>query len=43
MPATDAEAHLDDLIANAKRLLGADYEYIHAHALNEQLAIAATT
>jgi arginyl-tRNA synthetase len=37
-PATDAEAHLDGLIANAKRLLGGDYEYIHAHALNEQLA-----
>jgi len=36
--ATDAEAHLDGLIANAKRLLGGDYEYIHGHALNEQLA-----
>jgi len=34
---TDAEAHLDALIANAKSLLGGDYEYIHAHALNEQL------
>ena len=36
--AADAEAHLDGLIANAKRLLGGDYEYIHGHALNEQLA-----
>lgn len=34
---TDAEGHLDALIANAKALLGADYDYIHAHALNEQL------
>jgi arginyl-tRNA synthetase len=34
----DAEGHLDALIANAKTLLGSDYEYIHAHALNEQLA-----
>lgn len=34
----DAEAHLDALIANAKKLLGGDYEYIHGHALNEQLA-----
>ncbi|MFN7086470.1 MAG: arginine--tRNA ligase [Burkholderiales bacterium] len=34
----DAEAHLDGLIANAKQLLGEDYEYIHGHALNEQLA-----
>jgi arginyl-tRNA synthetase len=34
----DAEGHLDALIANAKTLLGGDYEYIHAHALNEQLA-----
>lgn len=36
--AVDAEAHLDGLIANAKRLLGGDYEYVHGHALNEQLA-----
>ncbi|MDP2240269.1 MAG: arginine--tRNA ligase [Burkholderiales bacterium] len=36
--AADAEAHLDALIANAKKLLGGDYEYIHGHALNEQLA-----
>jgi len=34
----DAETHLDQLIANAKALLGGDYDYIHAHALNEQLA-----
>jgi arginyl-tRNA synthetase len=32
------EAHLDGLIARAKELLGGDYEYIHQHALNEQLA-----
>jgi arginyl-tRNA synthetase len=36
-PEADAEGHLDALIANAKTLLGGDYEYIHAHALNEQL------
>ncbi len=36
--AADAEAHLDALIANAKTLLGGDYEYVHSHALNEQLA-----
>jgi len=36
--ATDAEVHLDSLIANAKRLLGADYEALHAHALNDQLS-----
>jgi arginyl-tRNA synthetase len=34
---TDAEAHLDALIDNAKRLLGADYGYIHDFALTEQL------
>jgi len=34
---SDAEAHLDDLIANARRLLGADYAYIHSYALAEQL------
>ena len=31
------DAHLDALIANAKRLLGEDYAYIHNHALTEQL------
>jgi arginyl-tRNA synthetase len=31
------EAHLDHLIACAKRLLGDDYAYIHSTALNEQL------
>jgi arginyl-tRNA synthetase len=34
----EAEAHLDFLIARARALLGADYESIHAFALNEQLA-----
>lgn len=34
---TDAEGHLDGLIANARKLLGADYAYIHGHALEEQL------
>lgn len=33
----DAEAHLDGLIANAKKLLGQDYGYIHDFALTEQL------
>lgn len=33
----DPEQHLDDLITNAKRLLGADYEYVHRHALEQQL------
>jgi arginyl-tRNA synthetase len=33
----DAEAHLDALIANAKKTLGADYAYVHDYALNEQL------
>ncbi len=33
----DGDAHLDALIANAKRLLGEDYAYIHNHALTEQL------
>ncbi|MCU0972828.1 MAG: arginine--tRNA ligase, partial [Burkholderiales bacterium] len=32
------ELHLDALIANAKALLGEDWPYVHAHALNEQLA-----
>jgi arginyl-tRNA synthetase len=34
---TDPESHLDGLIANAKKLLGQDYRYIHDYALNEQL------
>ena len=33
----DAEARLDQLIANAKHLLGADYKTIHQHALTTQL------
>jgi arginyl-tRNA synthetase len=33
----DGDAHLDALIAAAKRLLGDDYAYIHNHALTEQL------
>ena len=32
------EAHLDGLIANAKKLLGGDYQYIHKFVLTEQLA-----
>lgn len=35
--ASDPERHLDDLIANAKQLLDADYERVHSHALNTQL------
>ena len=35
--AEQPDAHLDSLIANAKRLLGEDYPYIHNHALTEQL------
>ena len=31
------EQHLDVLIANAKRLLGEDYHFVHGFALNEQL------
>ena len=31
------ETHLDTLIANAKRLLGDDFAYIHQHALTEQV------
>ena len=31
------EIHLDALIANAKRLLGDDFVYIHQHALTEQV------
>ncbi|MFI4922403.1 MAG: arginine--tRNA ligase [Burkholderiales bacterium] len=34
---TDPEAHLDDLIANAKKLLGKDYAEIHRFVLTEQL------
>jgi len=33
----DEEARLDSLIAGAKAALGADYEFIHGFALNEQL------
>jgi len=36
--ANDADAHLDDLIGIAKRLLGDGWHYIHQHVLNEQLA-----
>jgi arginyl-tRNA synthetase len=35
--AEDEDKHLDALIANSKRLLGADYAYIHDYALTEQL------
>ena len=34
----DAEARLDGLILAGKDLLGEDWNYVHAHALNEQLA-----
>ena len=34
---TQREAHLDALIANAKRLLGEDWNYVHNHVLTEQL------
>ncbi len=34
---TDPERHLDDLIANAKQLLDADYDRVHRHALETQL------
>ncbi len=37
-PEPDVEAHLDGLIAVAKDLLGEDWNYIHQHALSEQLA-----
>ena len=33
----DAEEHLDALIANAKRILGPDYGYVHDYVLAEQL------
>jgi arginyl-tRNA synthetase len=36
--ATEPEAHLDGLIANAKSLLGESYERVHAHVLDAQLA-----
>ena len=32
------ELHLDALIAQAKALLGPDWEYVHQHALTEQLS-----
>ena len=32
-----SEAQLDELIANAKKLLGQDYAYIHNFVLTEQL------
>ena len=35
---TQREAHLDALIASGKRLLGKDWDYVHAHVLTEQLA-----
>ena len=35
--AEDKEGHLDQLIANAKKLLGEDYVYVHNVALTEQL------
>ena len=31
------ETHLDALIANAKALLGEDWNYVHNHVLTEQL------
>ena len=34
---TDTEAQLDGLVANAKKLLGQDYAYIHNFVLTEQL------
>jgi len=40
VPAADAdpEAHLDGLIANAKKLLGSDYPSLHEFVLTEQLS-----
>lgn len=35
---TQNEAHLDGLIAAAKKLLGIDYTYFHGFVLNEQLS-----
>jgi len=34
---SDPEARLDSLIANAKRVLGPDYDYVHDFVLTEQL------
>ncbi|HEV8645957.1 MAG TPA: arginine--tRNA ligase, partial [Burkholderiales bacterium] len=34
---SDPEAHLDNLIADAKRALGPDYDYVHDFVLTEQL------
>ncbi|HKQ23526.1 MAG TPA: arginine--tRNA ligase [Burkholderiales bacterium] len=34
---SDPEAHLDGLIANAKRNLGSDYNHVHDFVLNQQL------
>jgi arginyl-tRNA synthetase len=34
----EREAHLDALIVRAKALLGEDWNYVHNHVLNEQLA-----
>ena len=34
---TQRETHLDTLIANAKGLLGEDWNYVHNHVLTEQL------
>ncbi len=34
---SDPERHLDDLIANTKQLLDADYDRVHRHALDTQL------
>ncbi|MGH8864505.1 MAG: arginine--tRNA ligase, partial [Burkholderiales bacterium] len=34
---SDPEAHLDHLIANAKKALGPDYAYVHDFVLTEQL------
>lgn len=36
-PEADGEARLDRLVANAKKLLGEDYAYIHSFVLAEQL------
>ena len=37
VPEGDAEAQLDALIANAKRLLGEEWQWVHDFALTEQL------
>ena len=34
---TEPDTHLDHLIARAKALLGADYDFVHGYALTEQL------